>query len=53
MNHSRTIQEFVEDMVSDGRDLSQILTVAANSRWKNSKEEIKKEYRRLTGAWVR
>jgi len=44
---NRTIQEFVEDLVSDGRDLNQILTVAANSRWVNHKEEIKKEYRRL------
>ena len=44
----RTIQEFVEDMVSDGRDLKQILIVAANiTRWRYCKEEIKKEYRRL------
>jgi len=43
----RTVQDFVEDMVSDGRDLQQILTVAANSRWSSHKEEIKKEYRRL------
>jgi len=43
----RTVQDFVEDMVSDGRDLQQILTVAVNCRWANHKEEIKKEYRRL------
>ena len=43
----RTIQEFVEDMVSDGRDLEQILIVAFNSRWRNFKSEIEKEYRRL------
>jgi len=48
MNQPRTIREFVEDMVSDGRDLKQILIVAANIvRWRNSKEEIKKEYCRL------
>ena len=47
MNQPRTIQEFVEDMVSDGSDLKQILTVAANSQWKNFKSEIEKEYRRL------
>ena len=43
----RTVQEFVEDMVSDGRDLNQILIVASCCYWKNSKQEIEKEYRRL------
>ena len=45
----RTIREFVEDMASDGKNLNQILTVAANSRWVGDKEEIKKEYRDLRG----
>jgi hypothetical protein len=51
---NRTIQEFVEDMVSNGKSLKQILIVAAQTRWVNSfnlwrksKEEIEKEYRRL------
>ena len=44
---SRTVQEFVEDLLSDGRNLNQILTVAANSRWINDKEEIKKVYYKL------
>lgn len=44
---NRTVQEFVEDMVSDGRSLNQILIVAANSRWVSHKDEIKNEYYRL------
>ncbi len=47
MEQQRTIQDFVEDMVSDGRDLNQILTVASCCRWKDFKQEIKKECRRL------
>ena len=47
MENVRTVQGFVEDMVSDGRNLNQILIVASNSRWKNFKSEIKREYRRL------
>ena len=43
----RTLRDFVEDMVSDGRDLNQILVVALNSRWKNDREEIEKMYREL------
>ena len=49
MENNRTIQDFVEDMVSDGRDLNQILTVASCCRWKDFKQEIKEEYRRLKG----
>lgn len=45
----RTLQEFVEDLASDGRSLSQILTVAMSSRWRIYKEEIKKEYYKLRG----
>ena len=43
----RTIQEFVEDLFSDGRNLEQILVVAMCSRWKNFKKEIEVEYQRL------
>jgi len=46
---NRTVQDFVEDLVSDGKSLNEILTVATSSRWVNDKEEIKKEYRRLRG----
>ena len=45
----RTAQAFVEDLVSDGRNLNQILVVAANSRWVSHKDEIKKEYHKLRG----
>jgi len=44
---NRTVQDFVEDLVSDCRDLAYILAVAANTRWKNQIEEIKKAYREL------
>ena len=43
----RTVQDFVEDMVSDGRGLDEILIVAINSRWSNQMEEIKKEHHNL------
>ena len=46
---NRTVQDFVEDMVSDGKSLNQILIVAANSRWVSHKDEIKKEYSELKG----
>jgi len=37
---NRTIEDFVEDMVSDGRSLFQIQVVAVNTRWANKLEEI-------------
>ena len=43
----RTVKAFVEDLVSDGRDLNYILTVAHSTRWKDKKEEIKREYATL------
>ena len=43
----RTVQDFVEDMVSDCRSWEQILTVASNSQWRNRKGEIKEAYREL------
>jgi len=42
----RTLEDFVEDLITDGRDLNQILIVAFNSRWRSHKEEIKKMYRK-------
>lgn len=47
MNLNRTVEEFVEDMVSDGKDLNYILTVAVNTRWKNFREEVEQIYFRL------
>ena len=43
----RTVQDFVEDMVSNGRSLTEILTVAFCSRWVDHTEEIKKEHHNL------
>ena len=37
----RTLQEFVEDLLSNGRTPNQILAVAYSTRWKLQTEEIK------------
>ena len=38
----RTAQEFVEDLLTDGRTPKQILVVARNTRWKSEIEEVEK-----------
>ena len=38
---SRTVNDFVEDLISDGRTESEVLIVTQNSRWKNRINEIK------------
>jgi len=38
---SRTIDEFVEDLVSDGRTENEIFNIAQSTRWKNRVDEIK------------
>ena len=38
---NRTVREFVEDLLSDGRTPDEILVVAENTRWKVDVEEIK------------
>lgn len=43
----RTLQDFVEDMVSDCRSLGQIIMVAASTQWKNRREEVEQEYCKL------
>ena len=43
----RTVQEFVEDYVSDGKSFKQIRMIAAATRWKTQKDEVKDEYRKL------
>jgi hypothetical protein len=43
----RTVQDFVEDMFSDCRNLKDILIVAFCTRWKDRLTEVKKEYQRL------
>jgi len=45
--YSRTIQDFVEDMVSDCRSYQQIRMIAICTRWKNHMDEIKEAYRKL------
>ena len=50
MNEIRTIEDFVEDMISDGKSLKQILVVAESTRWKNFKKEIKETYQKITGS---
>ena len=42
---TRTVREFVEDLLSDGRTSSEILTIAKNTRWKLAMEEIKEVIR--------
>ena len=37
----RTIRDFVEDLLSDGRSIKEIITVAQNTRWKGHIDEIK------------
>jgi hypothetical protein len=37
----RTIKDFVEDLLSDGRSIKEIITVAQNTRWKGHIYEIK------------
>ena len=43
----RTVQEFVEDLLSNGRTSKQILAVAKNTRWDGGIEEIKDIIRRF------
>ena len=36
----RTYQEFVQDLISDGRNLKEVLTVARNTRWASKIQEV-------------
>lgn len=51
MNQPRTVEDFVEDMVSNGRSLSQILTVARCCHGENfkkkEKDDIESEFIKL------
>ena len=47
MARQRTVQDFVEDMVSDCRSLAEIRMIALCTRWKDRREEVEKEYREL------
>lgn len=46
---TRTVQDFVEDQVSDCKSFKQICMIAFSTRWRHqtTKGEIEKEYREL------
>ena len=44
---SRTVQDFVEDLVSNGRTLQEILYVAFCTRWHDRTSAIMDEFRKL------
>ena len=44
----RTVEQFVVDMTSRGRTLSQILIVTLCTRWKGQEQKIKECYRART-----
>ena len=39
--NERTVREFVEDLLSDGRSEEQIISVAKCTRWSSNLEEVK------------
>lgn len=43
----RTAEDFVEDLVSDGRSLVDILAVVLATHWNQEKEQIKEIYKNL------
>ena len=43
----RTVQDFVEDLVSNGRTLQEILHVTFCTRWQAQKSEVMDEFRKL------
>ena len=51
--NQRTVQDFVEDLVSDGRTESEVLIVAQGTRWKNRIDEIKEGIIRLRRRMVK
>jgi len=50
----RTIKDFVEDLISDGKSIAQIRTIAMNTYWKDRIKEVimvakhsKKEFKKF------
>jgi hypothetical protein len=39
--YERTVQCFVEDLLSDGRTGRQVIIIAQNTRWKTRVDEVK------------
>lgn len=48
-NYTRTVQDFVEDMLSSGRSAKQIMTVAESTRWKTVINEVKQVLSTFSG----
>ncbi len=47
--YTRTVRDFVEDLLSSGRSAKQVLIVAENSRWKTSLIEVKQVLSTFSG----
>lgn len=47
LSYKRTLYDFVEDLVSDGKSFKQIRMIAAATRWSTCQDEIKEEYQKL------
>lgn len=47
MIEQRTVQDFVEDLVSDCKSWKEICMIILCTRWKERKQEIKEVYREL------
>jgi len=45
----RTLQSFVEDMLSDGKTANHIIITAKNTRWKSRIDEVKQEIQKFSG----
>ncbi len=47
LNQLRTVNEFVEDTISDGRTESEVIIIAQNSHWRTKLNEVKEYLIRL------
>jgi hypothetical protein len=45
----RTVEEFTEDLLSNGRTGKQIITIAENTHWKTRLAEVKEVLLRFSG----
>lgn len=45
--YNRTVRDFVEDMVSDGKTFTEITTIAMNTHWRSRMDEVKEKARKL------
>lgn len=49
LNRERTLEEFVEDLISDGRTPKEIRAIARSSRWSGQADEAKNLAERMVG----